>query len=264
MSWFGKIVGGTIGLMLGGPIGAMGGAALGHFFFDKQDSGGFGGAFGAGQAGGRPGYMPGGGFTNQERIQASYFVALFSMFGKIAKADGLVTRHEGDLVVRFIDQMGLSGQQREFAIRVFNEAKDSPYSAEDFARQFYQLTAGNSNIHLNMIDMLFQVASADGTIHELEEQMIRRIADVFRLGPQQYDSIRSKYVQDTDRYYKILGCSPSSSDEEIRTAYRKLVREFHPDTVTSKGLPEEFVKFATRRFREIQEAYEEIKKERNM
>jgi len=40
--------------------------------------------------------------------------------------------------------------------------------------------------------------------------------------------------------------------------------EYHPDTIASKGLPEEFTKFAEDKFREIHEAYEAIKKERGI
>ncbi len=66
-----------------------------------------------------------------------------------------------------------------------------------------------------------------------------------------------------DKYYKILHSTSASSDQEIKSSYKKLVKDFHPDTIVSKGLPEEFTDFATKRFREIHEAYEKIKKERN-
>jgi DnaJ like chaperone protein len=66
-----------------------------------------------------------------------------------------------------------------------------------------------------------------------------------------------------DKYYKILNCTPESSNEEIKAKYKKLVKDFHPDMIISKGLPEEFVEFAESRFREIQKSYEKIRKERN-
>jgi len=42
------------------------------------------------------------------------------------------------------------------------------------------------------------------------------------------------------------------------------VFEYHPDKIISKGLPDEFVKLAHDKFREIQEAYEYIRKERGI
>jgi DnaJ like chaperone protein len=42
------------------------------------------------------------------------------------------------------------------------------------------------------------------------------------------------------------------------------VKEYHPDMIASKGLPEEFTKLAEDKFREIQEAYDRVRKERNV
>jgi DnaJ like chaperone protein len=74
--------------------------------------------------------------------------------------------------------------------------------------------------------------------------------------------MKAGYFDDLEKYYKILNCSSEDSDQEIKSSYKKLVKDFHPDTLVSKGLPEEFSEFATGRFREIQEAYEKISKER--
>ena len=68
----------------------------------------------------------------------------------------------------------------------------------------------------------------------------------------------------TSKAYETLGLTESASDEDVKKAYRKLTLEFHPDTIAGKGLSGEFTEFATKRFREIQEAYEEIRKERGI
>jgi len=75
--------------------------------------------------------------------------------------------------------------------------------------------------------------------------------------------LKNRSEQELDRYYKILNCTPESSNVEIKSNYKKLVKDFHPDKIISKGLPEEFIDFAESRFREIQESYEKIQKERN-
>ena len=62
----------------------------------------------------------------------------------------------------------------------------------------------------------------------------------------------------------MLNCTAQSTDEEIKRSYKKLVKEFHPDTIIAKGLPDEFIAFATKRFQEIQEAYEQIRKTRGL
>ncbi|MFO8063970.1 MAG: TerB family tellurite resistance protein [Spirochaetota bacterium] len=258
MSWFGKIVGGTLGLFVGGPIGAIGGAALGHYVFDRQEGverlGWDGQA-----AGGRWSRV-----TTQEQAQAAYFIALFSMLGKLAKADGTVSKAEGEAFKSMVNQMPLSADQRKFAINVFNEAKRSPYSIEDFAKQFSRITAGRREIHIQMIDMLYQLAAVDQHLHENEEAAIRSVSQILGISEDQVDGIKAKYFEDVGEHYKVLGISPSSSNDEVRQAYRELARQYHPDTVVSKGLPEEFVDYAHKRFKEIQNAYEAVKKERGL
>ncbi|MFP4566565.1 MAG: TerB family tellurite resistance protein [Spirochaetaceae bacterium] len=259
MSWFGKIVGGTLGLFVGGPIGAIGGAALGHYVFDRGDGTAGGGFAGERIGAGRP--HP---FSLREQAQATYFVALFSMLGKLAKADGTVSRAEGEAFKNMLRQMPLSHAQREFAVNIFNEAKRSPYSIEDFARQFQQITAGRPEIHTQMVDMLYQLAAVDQHLHEQEEAAIRSVSRILGLNDRQVDGIKAKYFDAAGSHYEVLGISPSASDDDVRRAYRELARQYHPDTVVSKGLPEEFVDFAHTRFKEIQAAYEAIKQERGM
>jgi DnaJ like chaperone protein len=48
--------------------------------------------------------------------------------------------------------------------------------------------------------------------------------------------------------------------KEIKKVYQKKRREFHPDTLISKGLPDELLEKAKEKFIEIQQAYEEIEK----
>src|SRR6267378_7383917 len=50
-------------------------------------------------------------------------------------------------------------------------------------------------------------------------------------------------------YYKILGVERTASEEEIRKAFRKLARLYHPDVARDKKVAEE-------KFKEINEAYE--------
>jgi DnaJ like chaperone protein len=253
MGWFGKLTFGTLGLFFGGPLGAIAGAVLGHHLLDKRE--------GYAQRRLPPREEPM--LGRAEQAQAAYFVSMFSILGKLAKVDGVVTKDEIAVVGDLINNLPMAEKEKQFAREVFNEAKHSKYSIEDFSVQFYQIAKQQPALLLSFLDMLFRVAAADGTFHPKEEAALNRIKDIFRIGDLQFDNIKSAHFKDVDLYYKRLNCTPASSNEEIKSNYKKLVKDFHPDTIVSKGLPEEFTQFATERFREIQEAYEKIRKERN-
>lgn len=276
MSWFGKLIGGTIGLVIGGgPLGLIAGAAIGHHLFDKKQTGSGSrervsdtysarrrsGASGGGQwqqrtTGERP--------SPVEERQAAFFLALFSILGKLAKADGRVSREEGQAVVSFLDRMKVSGSERQFAIRVFNEAKNSRFTVEELARQYVQIAAGQHDLHASLVDMLFQIALADNEFHPAEEAMIRTVASILSIPSHELDAIRARYVADTKQAYAVLGLSAEASDDEVKSTYRRLVQEYHPDRIVSQGMPEEFVEYATTRFQEIQAAWDAIRRERGL
>ncbi|SIQ26559.1 DnaJ like chaperone protein [Alkalispirochaeta americana] len=278
MSWFGKILGGTIGLVIGGgPLGAVAGAAIGHHLFDKQPQEAGGSRPGSSrrvwsQEGGfRTGGAPWGQQTqghgeqrHREERQAAFFLALFSILGKLAKADGRITREQGEAAISFLDRMGVTGQQRAFAIRVFNEAKNSPYSVEDFARQFAQCTRNQPDLRASLIDMLFETALANKEFHPQEEKIISSVASVLGVSAAELRAIRDKHLGGADYAFSVLGLTPEASDDELRQTYRQLVQEYHPDRIVAQGMPQEFVEYASERFQEIQEAWNTIKRDRGL
>ena len=254
MSWLGKMIGGTIGFALGGPIGAVAGAAFGHTFVDKKED-----AYLKSIPGGQDG------LSANEEAQLIFFTAAFSMLAKICKADGQISEKEIDAVEAFMArdlQLDQEGQQT--AKRIFRQAIDSPEHFEAFALQFYQVFRAQPNIIELMVDVLLRVSSADGHISVEEESMLLSATRIFHYSATDFSRLKSKYVRKTNKYYAVLKLDETASNEEIKKQYRTLVTEYHPDKIESKGLPEEFTKFASDKFREIQEAYEHIKKERGL
>jgi len=249
MGWFGKLTFGTAGFLFGGPLGAIAGAALGHHLVDK------------GNDYNRLSYEED--IREVEKAQAAYFISMFSILGKLAKADGTVNKEEIAVVDHFIKTLRIPEQEKQFARRIFNEAKNSRYSIVDFAEQLYRMNSRQPTVLLSFMDLLFKLAAADGELNRSEEETLIKVRDVFRISEAQFNNIKACYFKDTDRYYRILNCTSADSDQDIKAAYKRLVKDFHPDTVISKGLPEEFVQFATARFQEIQNAYENIRKERS-
>jgi len=254
MSWLGKMIGGTIGFALGGRIGAVAGAAFGHTFVDKKEDL---------YLSSRPGTRET--LSSNEESQLVFFTAAFSMLAKISKADGKVTENEISAIETFMKrdlQLDFNGQQT--AIKIFRQAVNSLESFDAFAMQFYSVFRTQPNILELMMDVMLRVSTADGDISKEEETMLLSATRIFKYSTSDYTRLKSKYVKETNKFYAVLKCDETASNEEIKKQYRKLATEYHPDKIQAKGLPEEFIKFANDKFQEIQEAYDGIKKERGI
>ena len=261
MGWYGKLIGGAIGFtFLGGPFGAILGAAIGHSFDKRADGQG---SYGRG-AYSQTGPASGGGFTATDQAQMTFFIATFSMLGKLAKADGHVTQDELNTIDRFMTStLRLGSQEKNFAMRIVNTAANSSESFEKFAHQFYSAFRGQPQLINTMMDILLQVSIADKVLSPEEEKLINQAASIFNISSTSLDNMKGRYFGSTDKYYSVLGCRRTDSTETIKSTYKKLVKEYHPDIIASKGLPEEFTKFASEKFREINSAYEKIREQRN-
>ena len=250
MGMIGKIIGGTIGFAMAGPLGAIAGAALGHAFDSNADTHYIGER---------------NRLSSGEEAQFTFFVAAFSMLAKLAKADGRISQAEIDTIEKFmVYDLNLNPESKHLAINIFHTAVESPNSFEDFAQQFYSHFREHYQMLDLMIDILLRVSVADGALSPNEEKLILSAVSIFNFGDEKYKKLKSKYIQDIEKYYAILGCDSRASNDHIKKQYRKLVSDYHPDKIASKGLPKEFTKFANDKFREIQQAYEIVKKERNI
>lgn len=262
MGWLGKVIGGTFGFMFGGPLGLVAGAAFGHLFDASGDQASAGQQRQFWYSGGQqPGAM------QQEQAQMVFFVAAFSMLAKLVTADGEVSEAERRKVLEFIDNdLRLRGQGRDAALRIFETAQHSKESFDQFAAQFYDVFKTNAQMLDLMIDIFYRVSYADGRLSSAEDSLIRQAGRLFRFSDERLELARKRYGahESSSHSYTVLGLSPNATDEEVKKSYRKLVSEYHPDKIASKGLPEEFVTFASDKFREIQSAYDDIRKVRGL
>lgn len=269
MGWFGTIIGSSLGFVFGGPLGAIGGAALGHILLDRTPRQHFNASASDGKR-----------IHSREARQAGYFLALFSIMGKIAAADGKISESERQMVRQFIRRPGIDQQQGEYALRIFEEAARSPHTARELAQQFYLLTPGQTKYHLNFMDLLVRLATADGVLSESERQMLSEVAGELYISEEDVRLLLSRTTHTRQggggnagtgaqggsvaEAYRTLGCTPQSSNSEMRSAYRRLASAYHPDKVISKDLPEEFTQLAKEKFQEIQAAYQTIKAARGL
>ena len=249
MGWLSGIIGGGIGAMVAGPFGALIGAAIGA-------------NIGAGTP--QQNRIA---FDESQRRQALFFTAAFSMVGKLAKADGRISEDEVAVIDRIArEALGLDAQTRQYAINVLNQAKQSPESFADYARQFGEIFWQDQQLCSFMMNFLFEVALADGQLHPAEEQMLLEAKQAFRLHEAVYQSLRSRYAGQAvtrpslTKHFEVLGVGSDADKETVKKAYRRKVAEFHPDKIEGKGLPPEFIKFANDKVAEINASYDAVMK----
>jgi len=265
MNWWGKIVGGALGFALVGPLGGLLGAALGHSF-DKGLQGielaDFGGA-------------------DQERIQAAFFTATFSIMGKIAKADGIVSETEIEVARQTMDKMQLTDEQQRAAINLFNQGKQSDFDYLSTLQQFKKECGRRTNLLRMFMEIQLTTALADNELHPDEQALLLEVAEILGFQRRHFEQLlammtaQKRYsgfqgagsnapmgASGLSEAYKLLGVSQDCSNAELKKTYRKLMSQYHPDKLVSKGLPEEMMKIATEKTRDINNAYEQIKKHR--
>jgi DnaJ like chaperone protein len=273
MSLLGKVFGGAFGFLLGGPLGGILGAAVGHQF-DK----------------GMEGFDESSGLSfesgNQSRVQMAFFTATFSIMGRIAKADGNVSKAEIEHAEAIIRDMDLTLEMRQAAIRLFNEGKNSKFPMDDVLDQFLKECHRRTALIQMFIEIQLQAAIADGDLNPVEDRLLQhicnrlqfsklryqRLKNIFQ-AQQRFSANRSEHRQwKTERSrpplindaYAVLGLPSSASDSEIKKAYRRLMGQHHPDKLVSKGLPEEMIKIATEKTQNIRKAYDLIREQRRM
>jgi len=262
MSWWGTIVGGTLGFLVGGPIGALLGVYAGRNF----DSG-LAQNFGTAEA-----FGPGA----QQRVQATFFTTIFSVMGHIAKADGRISQDEIQLANRIMDEMRLTAPMKQAARDLFNKGKQNDFQFEAVLAQFRQEMHGRKTLSQMFLEIQIRAASADGELRIAEKNILFNVAGALGFSQYELESLISRHNSeqrfDSNSYtstagqlteaYGILALSSSCSDKELKRTYRRLMAQHHPDKLVSKGLPDEMLILAKEKTQEIKAAYEVIKKAR--
>jgi DnaJ like chaperone protein len=206
-----------------------------------------------------------------------FLETLFISMGKLAKADGRVSQEEIDHVEQFMQKLGMQAQHRQQAIAWFKQGAAPDFDIGPTYNRFMAVCGHTKNLKDVLLVYLIVMALADGHFHPAEEVLLADIAG--RLG---YDQLAFRHLVDMvlnqthfaggqagtvtalDDAYKALGVSQDSSDAEIKRAYRKLISQYHPDKLIGQGMPEDMVAMATEQAKEIQLAYDLIKKNRGM
>lgn len=259
---FGKWIVGALGWAMFGPIGGI----LGYYFTSKLEKLSEAAAAGSDDQS-----------WNQGQ-RNSFLMSLLVLSAAVIKADGKTSTQE--LVTL-----------RRFFIKNFgaNAAKDAEDIVKELIRKDFNLyevcvqvrSCMDYSQRLQLYHYLVELGACDGLVQR-EVDVIEVIGTYIGLAKEDIDSIFAQFGRynnnggsssngnnnyssnsySSESNNKILGITPSATDEEVKKAYRKMAIKYHPDKVATLG--EDVQKAAEEKFKTISQAYEAICKERGI
>ncbi|MFK5880717.1 MAG: TerB family tellurite resistance protein [Sulfurospirillum sp.] len=212
---------------------------------------------------------------NLENHEAGLLVALMA---KVAKADGHVSELEAELLGNTLTQLSSVFQNqaevREKLKVIYKKELDSFENTIEIAKKYFKLTQRDYRKRVMTLEYLLNLAYIDNEFTQEERMICEDIADALEIKKADFDALVIKFrnfyanqynnqVNTLQNAYKVLGASKSDDMVTIKTKYKKLVRENHPDLLMGKGAGQSIIDKATIKLQEINEAYEIIKKSRS-
>ena len=187
-----------------------------------------------------------------------FTIAVIALSAKMAKADGVVTRAE---VLAFREVFHIPTADEASAAKVFNLTRQDVAGFETYARRIKSMFGPRINILEDLLEGLFHISVADGSYHHQEDAFLTRVAEIFGLSERCFRVMKARYVKGAPAdSYEVLGVDSSASKEEMRAAWRALVRQNHPDQLIARGVPREAVKLAEARLIAINQAWDDLTK----
>lgn len=238
-----KLFWGGLGWVVGGPIGAI----LGYAFASISDGE---------KQGRRPTYRQR--RTIPRTSSGDFMVSLLVLFASVMKADDKLLRSELDYVKQFLRKQFREPEVQHY-LQLFKGILKQQYSLRPVCLQIQRSMDHPSRLEL--MHMLFGLSNADRHIHKKELKVIELIAGYLNVNQKDFASIKAMFIKDTKSSYRILEIEPTASDAEVKSAYRKMAKKYHPDKVGHLG--KELQKAAEEKFKAVNKAYQDIKRERS-
>ncbi|MDD5571965.1 MAG: DnaJ domain-containing protein [Bacteroidales bacterium] len=238
MSKYGKWIGGGLGWAFGGPIGAIIGFAIGSMLDSSTVTSSY---------------------TTNTTTGKDFEVSFLVLTAAVMKADNKILKSELEFVKTFfIKQFGV--EETKLRMLMLREIMKKDIPVHEVSFQIKQHMDYNSRLLL--IQYLFGIASADNEVAQVEIDLIEAVAGYMDISRNDCDSVKAMFVKDFANYYNILQVPRTATNDEIKKSFRRLAVEYHPDKVMYLG--DEYQKAAKEKFQKLNEAYEAIKKERDI
>lgn len=266
MAWIGKLAGAVLGYAAARLPGALAGVLLGHQF-DR-------GLTGQGRRRARP--APPGNAADRQRV---FFETTFLVMGHLAKADGRVSEGEIAAARAAMQRLRLDEALTRLAMQLFTTGKQAGFPLERQIEELRRHCGREPELLRSFLDLQFDLALAKGSISAVERELLGRIAEglgIGRLALAQIEALararrthgrpQAEFARADalERAYAALGIARDASDQDVKTAYRRLMNQHHPDKQVARGLPDSMLEIAKERTAEIRAAYDLIREQRGL
>jgi DnaJ like chaperone protein len=250
MQWFGKGIGGLIGTLVAGPFGTVLGVLLGHQW-DENKSGG-----------------------SAREISRLFFETTFEVMGQVAKVDGRVSEDEVRIARLIMRGMRLSDEQVQAAIEHFTRGKRADYPLDARLGALLAQIGGRTVLARAFVQIQLQAAIGAGEVGPEKRRMLGRTATALGVSRAELAELeavvrgaahgagQASPTLSLEAAYRVLGVSAQASNDEVKTAYRRLMNQHHPDKLVARGLPKSMIGVAEQKTHEVRTAYERIKAQR--
>lgn len=200
------------------------------------------------------------------RRKMNYYVV--ALLAKIAKSDGRVSEREADMISQILNANAKDKRERDFLKASFNEHKENLDDTTRVAREFIKEVPLPYNERLNVLNVLIFMAGIDGELNSTKIQLLSDIARAFGVNSREFeallDNIKSFKNEgkslNLDEAYSILQLDKNADLVELKKRYRELAKRYHPDVLNANNVSETQLKEGARKFQQVNEAYELVKK----
>ncbi len=209
----------------------------------------------------------------KEHLEKNELGLFVTLTAKLAKADGRVDELEAELIGNMFNDISKvfpdSEHAKSLLKEIFNHEKEILFNFDEKAHALRTAIRGDERKTRDMMGFWINLAFIDGSLSRAEENMLYKLAAFLHVDEQtlngmieQFKNVyKNTHVQSSiDDAYKLLSVSKENSMSEVKKAYRKLVRQYHPDIIKAQGADDAYMKESTQKVQEINAAYEQIKK----
>ena len=206
-------------------------------------------------------------------VQMAFFIATFAAMGHVAKCDGRIKDVEIELASKVMEHLKLNAEQKQLAIRLFNEGKHSDFALDTLLWRFNRQCRHRVSVLQVFIEIQLQTAYADASLSDPEIRLIKRMCKRLDVSESIFTRIERRVRAEKKAHQQpvsgslkknfsladaceLLEVGRKASQEQIKLAYRRMMSLNHPDKLIARGATTVEIIEAQDLIQDLKNAYE--------